>query len=116
MDAAAPDNTVFFSIYTSNADSIAGVQQESLAILTRNGMKIARQRAPERSLSFAGLDWTENQYSATEDGKPKRITLDAVHLSGKKFVQLLMWGSPKGMEMNSASLKKIFNTIKLKNG
>ena len=55
VDAAAPYNTVFFSIYTSNADSIAGVQQESLAILTRNGMKIARQRAPERSQSFAGL-------------------------------------------------------------
>ena len=43
VDAAAPDNTLFFSIYTTAAGGATAVQSESLAILSRNGMKIAKQ-------------------------------------------------------------------------
>jgi hypothetical protein len=114
VDAAAPDNAAFFSIYTAQADSAGAVQRDSLAILTRNGMTIKPKPVSEAPASFAGLDWTQSQYAATEDGKPKTVTLDVAPLGAKRYIQLLIWGTPEGVAKNDAALQKIFATIKLK--
>jgi hypothetical protein len=114
VDAAAPDNSVFFSIYTSQASDAAAVQRDSLAILTRNGITIEKEPSTETASSFGGLNWAEREYSATEDGKPKLVRVDASHLSGKLYVQLFIWGTPAGMKKNIASLNGILSTIKLK--
>jgi hypothetical protein len=113
VDAAAPDNSAFFSIYTMDAVGSADVQRDSLAILTRNGMHIEKKPISEQTLSFSGLNWVEQKYSATEDGKPAVVQIDAAPLAGKRYVQLLIWGAPEGIEKNAGNLKKIFGTIKL---
>jgi hypothetical protein len=114
VDAAAPDNAAFFSIYVTQADSAAAVQRDSIAVLTRNGMTIRPKPTSEGQMSFAGLDWTQGQYAATEDGKPRSVKLYAAHLAGKRYVQLWVQGTPDGVSKNDAALQKIFATIKLK--
>jgi hypothetical protein len=114
VDAAAPDNSVFFSIYTDEAGTPALVQTDSMAILTRNGMTVEKKPIAERPMSFGGLDWVEDEYRAAQDGKPRLVRLDASHLSGKSYVQLFVWGTPEGMAKNAAGLRKILATIKLK--
>jgi hypothetical protein len=114
VDVAAPDNSTFFSIYTMETDSVAAVQRDSLAVLTRNGIKIEKSQIAEHPVSFGGLNWVEDEYAATEDGKPRLVKLDASHLSGKIYVQLFIWGTPDGLKKNAASIGKILSTIKLK--
>jgi len=114
VDAAAPDNALFFSIYTAVENDVAAVQRNSLDILSRNGVLANRQAVSEHSRTFAGLSWVESEYSANEDGKPRQVKLEVSRLSGKRFIQVFIWGSPKGMKENSTGLDEILKTIKLK--
>jgi hypothetical protein len=89
-----PDGAAFFSIYTAEAKDIADVQRQSLAILTRNGMTIKSKLINESPKSFAGLNWTEARYSATEDGRARVVKVEVAPLAAKRYVQLLIWGTP----------------------
>ena len=115
VDAAAPDNALFFSIYVMTAKNAQAVQADSVAMLKRNGMTLDEKsvRRTEMNL-FAGLVWVQSDYAATEDGKPRMVRVEAAPLPDGRYVQLAIWGTPQGFTKNAAALKSILATIKLK--
>lgn len=112
VDAAAPDNGAFFSVYVADEDDGLAVRREALEALMRNGMKIDFKSLQESKATLAGVAASQSRYAATEDGKPKIVITDVAHLSGRSYIQLFQWGTPQGLAKNRAALDSIFASLK----
>ncbi|CAL77091.1 hypothetical protein; putative signal sequence [Bradyrhizobium sp. ORS 278] len=113
VDAAAPGNTFFMSIYTFDGDNCAAARDDVVAMLTRNGMTIDRASAKESAQPLAGLQGTATQYAATEDKKARQIVALVAPLPGKRCLQVAQWGTADGFQRNAAAVTKILGSIKL---
>lgn len=113
VDAASPDNSVFFSIATFAAGDCAAARDDAVKFLTRNGMTIDLPSATVSAWRLAGVQTTQTLYSAEEDGKAKQVMITVAPLSANLCLQLAQWGVQKGFQRNAGGLKKIFDSIRL---
>ncbi|CCE00852.1 hypothetical protein [Bradyrhizobium sp. STM 3809] len=113
VDAAAPGNAFFMSIYTFAGENCAAARDDLVAMLTRNGMTVDRASAKESAQTLPGLQGTATQYAATEDRKTRQVVALVAPLPGKRCLQVAQWGTADGFQRNAAAVTKILGSIKL---
>ena len=113
IDATSPDRTVFLWLTVEKAADAAAVKAKAMKSLTRNGMKIDPASIKEGAVAFAGLDSTDTQYVATENGQPRLVRIRASRLDAKRFIQLVQWGPSAAFDKNATSLGNILASVKV---
>ena len=112
IDTASPDRAIFFWLTVEKQADPAAVKAKALKALTRNGMKIDPAGAKDTAIPFAGLDSTESQYSATDNGQPRLVKIRVAALGDNRYLQLVQWGPPASFDKHAAALAKIFGSVK----
>ncbi|MGJ4928244.1 hypothetical protein ACQR1I_16055 [Bradyrhizobium sp. HKCCYLS2038] len=113
VDAAAPGNAFFMTIYTFAGADCTAARDDVVAMLTRNGMSIDRASAKDSAVPLPGLQGSATQYSGSEDKKARQIVALVAPLPGKRCLQIAQWGTPDGFQRNAAAVTKILGSIKL---
>ena len=115
IDAAAPGQGFFFSIYLSEekaeADAVASATK-----IASNGdvMQIDLASKTETNANIGKVNSHEFDYKMVMEGKSGVLAINLVPLKSGGYLQVIRWGTAKGFAENVAHTKRIFATLRVK--
>ena len=114
VDAASPDNKLFFSIYsTKNKDEKVALRDASVIFADGQVLQIDINSLEKQTVDIGSIPTHQYGYDTKMNGKPGHIAISLAKVKTGGYLQIIRWGTRKSLSRNYPGSQKIFKSLKL---